>query len=246
MGNPTILEFPTVGALCADVGTRLAAFIHERPDAVLGLATGRTFLGVYEAFVETAKSRKLSCARLRTYNLDEYLGLPDDSPDSFATYMKANLFSKLDFDPSATHLPNPHAPDLSTECERYERAIATDGGIDLQLLGLGLNGHIGFNEPGSSFASTTRRVRLTPETRAQNRRDFAGREVPEEALTMGLATITRARACWLVVTGESKAEVLARCLEQKDERYPGSALIGHPALTIFADRAALREIRPQS
>lgn len=233
-----LTEFDSRAALFDRLARTMSAVVRDKPTAVLGLATGRTFVDFYARWVERARADGVSFGALRTFNLDEYLGLAPGSPNTFRAYMERHLFGRADFDPARTHLPDPWVPDPGAEAVRYERALQGAGGIDVQLLGLGNNGHIGFNEPGSSFASRTRAVELTAETRAQNAADFAGEAVPTRALTMGLATIAEARRCYLVVVGEAKAGILARCLAGRDERYPASALWGHPGLEILADAAA--------
>ncbi|RUT34745.1 glucosamine-6-phosphate deaminase [Arsenicitalea aurantiaca] len=211
--------------------------VARRPHSVLGLATGRTMIGVYEALIERAHAEGLSFAEVESFNLDEYCGLGPEDAASFARYMERHLFSRLDFDKARCHLPDGLAADGAP---RYEALIRRAGGIDLQLLGIGRNGHIGFNEPGSARGSRTRVVELSEETREANRPDFpAGHEVPGTAITMGVATILEARRIVLVATGAAKAEALAGALEgEVGEHNPASFLQGHRHVTIVCDREA--------
>lgn len=219
---------------------RLAACLAAKPAAVLGLATGATMEGVYAALVERIRGGQLSLARATSFNLDEYLGLPPDDPASYRATMERLLFAAADLPAERACLPDAMAADPEAEARRYEAAIGAAGGLDLQLLGLGRNGHVGFNEPGSPAESRTRVVRLSETTRAANRAHFPpGRAVPERAITMGIATILEARALLLLVTGPAKRAALARCLEgPPSPDCPASLLLGHPDLTVIADRAA--------
>lgn len=219
---------------------RLAGCLRAGPAAVLGLATGATMEGVYRALVAQVEAGGVSLARATSFNLDEYLGLPPDDPASYRATMERLLFARTDLPRDRAHLPDGLAADPEAEARRYEAAIAAAGGLDLQLLGLGRNGHVGFNEPGSPADSRTRVVRLSEATRAANRAQFPpGRAVPERAITLGIATILEARALLLLVTGEAKHAALARSLSgPPSPDCPASLLLGHPALTVLADRAA--------
>ncbi len=221
----------------------LAGQVRTKPDSVLGLATGGTMEPVYAALVEHHR-RGLSLARVVSFNLDEYIGLPADHPRSYHSYMSQRLFSLTDIDPARTHVPDGMA-DPDTEAARYEALIAQLGPIDLQILGLGTNGHIGFNEPGSAFNSLTRAIDLTESTRNSNRRFFDDGDLPpERAITMGLATILRARRVVLLATGETKAQIVAKLIEGPvTEALPGSLLHRHPDTTILLDHAAASQLR---
>ena len=193
----------------------VARLIEERlratPQLVLGLATGRTMEQVYARLVESG----VSFAACTTFNLDEYVGLPPDHPNSYARYMAEHLFGKVGIDPANTHLPDGNARDLSAAAQEYEEKIAAAGGIDVQLLGIGEAGHIGFNEPLSAIMSRTRDKTLTPLTRQQNAEMFGGDPdaVPSRALTMGVGTILEARELILLASGPAKADIIARAVE---------------------------------
>jgi len=222
------------------VGDRLRA----RPDLVLGLATGRTMEGLYNCLAESG----VSFARCRTFNLDEYIGLPADHPNSYARYMRDRLFSRVDIDPANTHLPDGMAEDLAGEAARYEAAIKAAGGIDLQLLGIGESGHIGFNEPLSAITSRTRDKTLSPATRRQNAEMFGGdpAAVPARALTMGVGTILEARELLLVACGTAKADILAAAVEGPLTAYvSASAIQLHPNCKVIVDADAASALKGQ-
>jgi len=223
---------------------RVAGFIVEqirrKPASVLGLATGGTPERTYELLVEKVNAGHLSFSQATTFNLDEYVGLLPDHPQSYHAYMRFRLFGETDFDAERTHLPKGTADELSDAGGQYEALIAEAGGIDLQLLGLGANGHIGFNEPGATEDSRTRVVDLTEETIAANARFFDSPEdVPRRALTMGIATILEAREIVLIATGESKAEAVERSVRGPvAPQMPASFLQQHPSVTFVLDEAA--------
>lgn len=206
---------------------------------VLGFATGGTMVPFYAGLVAIARAGNLSFRGCSSFNLDEYADVASSHPSSFHAYMRHHLFEHVDFDPAHTHLPDGNATDLDAEAARYEQAIAMTGGIDLQMLGIGRNGHIGFNEPGSSFESRTRIVALSPQTRDDNAADFAAEAVPERALTMGIATILEARELILLATGPRKAAALAAAFKQQpDISCPASALQLHPRVRVVCDKPA--------
>lgn len=223
----------------------IAAQLRAKPSSVLGLATGATMLPIYAALRRMHLAEGLSFAKATTFNLDEYVGLRPDHPASYHHYMREALFDHIDIDPARCFLPRGDAEDPAAEGPAYEAAIAQAGGIDLQLLGLGRNGHIGFNEPTSSLASRTRIKTLTDSTLAANRPYFAeDAAMPRFALTMGIATILDARACVLVATGAAKAEAVARMIEGPlGAICPGSALQLHPKATVIMDRAAAADLK---
>ncbi|HYF90811.1 MAG TPA: glucosamine-6-phosphate deaminase [Symbiobacteriaceae bacterium] len=232
-----IVVYDTYEQMCREAAEWTAALIRRKPDAVLGLPTGGTPEGYYAALVKTG----VSFRQVRTFNLDEYLGLPRTHPESYHSYMTRALFSKVDLDPANCRIPDGMAPDPEGECRRYEEAIQQAGGIDLILLGLGPNGHIGFNEPGSPWDARTRRVPLTEETRTANARFFAGRPeaVPREALTVGIGTILQARRILLLAAGAAKAEIARRTLyDQPGPDVPATALRQHDNVTFLLDREA--------
>lgn len=222
----------------------LAEFISQSPAAVLGLATGGTMDGIYDVLVPRLRASGRDLSRLTTFNLDEYWSLPPSHPASYRSYMEARLFRPLRLDPARTHLPHGDAPDPAAEALRYERAIRQAGGIDFQLLGLGRNGHIGFNEPTSSLASRTRIKTLTRSTRDANRSYFASLEaVPRHAITMGIGTILEARRCLLVATGRAKAHAVRAMIEGPlAAACPASALQLHRHATIMLDSEAAAEL----
>jgi len=188
----------------------IAAEIRAKPSCVLGLATGRTMDRVYQRL----RTMQLDFSRCRTFNLDEYVGLPPSDPHSYRAYMNNALFRHVNIDLANTHVPDGMAKNLDAECRRYEAEIEHVGGIDLQILGIGKTGHIGFNEPLSAFRSRTRVKALSPTTTAQNAAFFGGAEnVPRRAITMGVGTIMDCRRCVLLATGDSKAEIVAKAVE---------------------------------
>jgi len=221
----------------------VAAELRKDPAAVLGLATGHTMIPVYGELVRMHEEEGLSFSRATVFNLDEYAGLGKGHPDSCSRYMMERLVSQTDLPGPSFNIPDGTAPDLEAECASYERKIKQAGGIGLQLLGLGRNGHIGFNEPGSAPDSRTRVVELSPETRELNAADCRElREVPPKALTMGVATIMEARSILLLVTGWSKAGILRRVLESGPHPdIPATFLHQHPDVTLVADRQAMEE-----
>lgn len=233
MNLPRLIVVDDAEAASAVAVARVLALMAAKPQAVLGLATGETMRPVHRRLVEAHRRGAVSFARARSFNLDEYIGLRPGHPASFASFMRRTLFDAVDFAAGATHLPDGDDP------AAYEAAIKAAGGIDLQLLGIGGNGHIGFNEPGSDVASRTRIVRLADATRADNAPAFAPDPVPEQAVTMGIGTILEARAVLLIATGGAKAPAVAAALGPAITPHcPASALRLHPAAVIVADRAA--------
>jgi len=222
--------------------------LRARPELVLGLATGRTMERVYAYLVEMYRKESLDFSRCRTFNLDEYIGLGADHPNSYRHYMQEQLFDHVNVDPACTHLPNGMASDLSWECRGYEALIQAAGGIDVQLLGIGASGHIGFNEPISALASRTREKALTPSTREQNAAMFGGDagNVPTRAITMGVGTILEAKRCILVATGSSKASILAKAVEGPiTSMVTASALQLHPNCQVIVDEDAAAQLQGQ-
>ena len=229
---------PDYESMSAAAATVVAEKIREEPGAVLLLPTGTTPLGMYRRLVELHVEEGLSFARTTFFNLDEYLGLPPDHPASYHVYMKENCYSRIDADPGRVHAPEGSAPDPEAECERYEAAIREAGGADLCILGIGRNGHIGFNEPGASFGSRTRVVRLAESTRRVNAADFETR-APETAITVGMATIFEAREVLLLASGTNKAAAVAAAIEgEVSEAVPASMLRRHPNATFLLDHEA--------
>jgi glucosamine-6-phosphate deaminase len=211
--------------------------VHENPRVVLGLPTGRTPIGMYDHVVQEC-AREAHCFRgVTTFNLDEYAGIPRDHPGSYFAFMREHLFDHIDLRPENAHIPDGMAADLSAECARYESAIAARGSLGLAFLGLGRNGHIGFNEPGTPFDSRTRVVELTASTRLANAALFPDGQVPARALTMGIGTILESQRIVLLVSGTGKREALER-LEASDitPDFPASALWDHDDVSVLVDR----------
>jgi len=223
----------------------VARALADKPDLRLGLATGCTMESVYDQLVRKHQEEGLDFSRCRTFNLDEYVGLAATNPGSYHHFMRERFFNLVNIDPAHTHLPDGMASDLTAESQRYENLIALNGGIDLQLLGIGLNGHVGFNEPLSAFRSRTRMVTLSRMTRSQNAPLFPNpQQVPRRAITMGVETILEARSCVLLATGTDKAEIVARAIEgPMTAMVPATALQLHPACTIVLDEEAAARLR---
>ncbi|MCG1010810.1 glucosamine-6-phosphate deaminase [Salinicoccus sp. ID82-1] len=208
---------------------------------VLGLATGSTPEAMYDHLAEMLNRDKVDLSHVYTVNLDEYVGLSEGHPQSYHHYMETMFFSKVDIPADHTFLPDGKAPDLEVEVERYELLIEELGGVDLQILGIGRNGHIGFNEPGTSFDSRTHVVNLAESTVNDNARFFdTVDEVPRQALTMGLHTIMNAKSILLLVSGDEKEEALECMIDcEVSEELPATILQTHPDVTIIADDEAL-------
>ncbi|MGE7368911.1 glucosamine-6-phosphate deaminase [Neorhizobium sp. NPDC001467] len=236
--------FPTAEAAAAAVAERVLAKVSAEPDAVLGLATGQTPRKVYARMVEACGKGEVSFSSATTFNLDEYCGLPAAHPDSYAAYMQRELFHRTDFSPANINLIDGSAADEKSEASRYA-ALLRKQPVDIQLLGLGVNGHIGFNEPGSALASTVRVVELSEETLHANLPTLLVLDkVPERAITMGISDILRAREIIVLATGSAKADAVRRCLEEEQTAdCPGSYLSGHPNVQWFVDQAAASKLR---
>ncbi|WP_342441591.1 glucosamine-6-phosphate deaminase [Lysinibacillus sp. FSL K6-0075] len=209
--------------------------IQEKPDSVLGLATGGSPVGMYKELVTRHQAGRLSFKEVQTFNLDEYVGLEQTSPASYWTFMHENLFNFVDIQPENIHLPNGKATNLADECAAYDERIEDAGGIDLQLLGIGVNGHIGFNEPGTSFDSKTNIVELTESTRTENAIYFDDpSEVPTHAITMGIHSIMKAKEIILIAFGEKKIPAIEKLKSGLiTEEFPASQLLNHPNVTII-------------
>jgi len=233
-----IERFEDDQALSAALATHVLERIVARPSLVLGLPTGRTPLGLYR---ELRERNGINWSKVRTFNLDEFAGIDPSSEHSYRSYMQKELFDHVSIDPANIGFLNGAAPDLKEECRRYELAIEEAGGIDLQILGIGANGHIGFNEPADGLCATTHIADLTEETRAANAVLFGGdwRRVPARALSMGMATILNARDIVLMATGAEKAGAVQGLIEGLiTTRLPASILQVHPRVTVMVDRPA--------
>ncbi len=240
-GRVEIIVVPSARAAERLAARIVADRLIAKPDLVLGCATGATMEGIYAELVRLHREEGLSFDRAATFNLDEYVGLSPSDERSYHHYMRRHLFDLVDLRATNTHLPDGTAGDLGSEARAYEASIELAGGIDLQLLGLGRSGHIGFNEPLSALMSRTRHIALTPTTRQQNAPMFGGEPegVPERALTMGVGTILDARELLMVVTGERKADVLARATEGPiTSMISATALQLHAHCVVIADEAA--------
>ena len=231
---------PNQEAAASLVARIVARELRANPHLVLGLATGKTMECVYRHLVRLHQVEKLDFSLCRTFNLDEYVGLFPSDPNSYRYYMNHHLFRHVNIDPRNTYLPNGLATDLDEECRRYEATIQQFGGIDLQLLGIGKAGHIGFNEPLSALHSRTRVKALTPTTLKQNAASFGSEEnMPRRAVTMGVGTILECRRCLLLATGESKAKVIAQAVEGPiTSMVSATALQLHARATVIVDEAA--------
>lgn len=224
---------------------RFIDLLNKKPNAVLGLATGSTPIQLYKTLIGYYRDGDVSFSQAQSFNLDEYLGLSGDHPQSYRHFMNEQLFDHIDIERDATHVPDGATEDPLNACEVYEKAIRDAGGIDLQLLGIGRNGHIGFNEPSSSLASRTRVKTLTPDTVKANKRFFKPDEFqPNLAITMGIGTIMEARHILLLATGEGKADAVREAVEGPvAARCPASILQMHPRATMVLDREAARGLK---
>ena len=219
---------------------KIASVVRRKPDAVLGLATGSSPTGIYASLAARVAAGELDVGRASGFALDEYVGIPLEHPESYASVIHRDVVVPLGMDPSKVRVPDGRAADVEAAVVDYEQAIAAAGGIDIQILGIGANGHIGFNEPTSSFASRTRIKTLAPQTRADNARFFDDpSQVPTHCLTQGLGTILDAHEVVLVAQGSAKAAAVAGMVEGPlSAMCPGSALQLHPHATIVVDEAA--------
>jgi glucosamine-6-phosphate deaminase len=234
-------EYPTEAQLAGALGRILVDTIRRMPGAVLGLPTGRTPLALYAELIRLTRDEHVDWSDVCTFNLDEFVGLGAADPASYRTFMQKRLFSHVNVRAENIGFLNGQAPDLSAECERYEHAIQAAGGIDVLVLGIGSNGHIGFNEPAETLQARTHRVTLVERTRAANAQWFDGdlSRVPREALTMGMGTILGARSIVLIATGQTKTEAVSAMLYGGvTTRVPASFLQLHPQVTVMLDSPA--------
>jgi glucosamine-6-phosphate deaminase len=243
----TLQVHPDNAAATDAAAALIGAAVRQKPDLVLGLATGRTPIDVYRRLIGMHRSEDLTFAGVRSFNLDEYFNIAPDNPASYDYYMRRQLFDHIDMPADNWHIPvgNANLDEIGAHCDDYEAAITAVGGIDLQLLGIGRNGHIGFNEPGSPRDSRTRLVELQDETVDDN--SFAFEQIEDRkrfAVTMGLGTILEARCCLMVVTGGEKANALAACFDPAgpSSSCPASFLQHHPDSIIIATEDAVNQI----
>ena len=244
--TPRLIMMPNAEALSRRAASHIARRVREGPDCVLGLATGGTPIDCYKMLVAMHQRESLRFRHVRTFNLDEYFPITPTHRQSYTRFMREHLFSKIDIPRASTHIPRGDMAieDVEDFCQCYEREILSAGGIDLQLLGIGRNGHLGFNEPGSSFDSRVRLVGLSAETIRDNARFFdCPDDVPQQAITMGLQTISASREILLLATGREKAASIRAALEGKvTERVPASVLQCHGNVTVMLDRTAAAEL----
>ena len=232
--------YKDVEGVTASAAALFSACILEKPSCVLGLATGSTPVAIYKRLGELCRSGVLDFSDVKTYNLDEYVGLDHEHEQSYYRFMKENLFQYVNIDMNNVHVPYGAAPDLVQECRDYERAIDKASGIDLQILGIGHNGHIAFNEPADAFSNVTQIVDLTPSTIEANTRFFdCSADVPRQALSTGIGTIMRARKIVMVCTGEGKAQAVYDMVRGPvTPKCPASILQFHPNVIVILDEAA--------
>jgi glucosamine-6-phosphate deaminase len=235
-----ILTFDSDDKLNEAAANIIIGQIQTTSRAVLGLATGGTPVGIYKQVVHDFRRGMFSFRNVTTFNLDEYVNLPVDHPESYHSYMNSHLFHHIDLPASQCHIPDGNAADPAEECRRYDQLIELSGQIDLQLLGIGHNGHIGFNEPAHALIRGTHIVDLAEETREANARYFSSlNEVPSQALTMGVGTILKAKKILLVVKGADKADIVRRAVQGPiTTDCPASLLQTHPNLIVLLDLAA--------
>jgi glucosamine-6-phosphate deaminase len=243
--GPRLEIFPNDRAAARALARRVVRELAANPRLVLGLPTGKTPVGLYHELAAIAAAGHADFSQATTFNLDEFFGIPPTHPGSYRRYMDRHLFSRVNLRADAINFLDGSAPDPAAECARYERAIADAGGIDVQILGIGTNGHIGFNEPAPELQPRSHRVTLRPETRRSNAALFDGdlHAVPVEALSMGMATILQARALVLLATGRTKAACVARLVDGPiTTTLPASFLQLHPNVDLMLDEAAAGEI----
>lgn len=240
-GPPRVAVFPDAHAAACALADRITSMIAANPRLVMGLPTGRTPVGFYHELASRVEQGTADLSQATTFNLDEFVGISAGHPGSFRSFMHAHFFDRVNLAAERIHFLNGAAADTAVECARYERAIAAAGGIDVLILGVGSNGHIGFNEPAPALQARTHRVTIEPETRLANADLFGGdpSAVPAEALSMGIATILQARAIVLIATGAAKASIVERLLRGPvTPELPGSFLQVHPDVEIVLDEAA--------
>ncbi|MGC9455390.1 MAG: glucosamine-6-phosphate deaminase [Phycisphaerae bacterium] len=240
-----VIICPDYDTMSTQAAAVVADVVREKPDAVLGLATGSTPLGLYKELIRLHREEGLDFSAVTTFNLDEYVGLEPDHEQSYSYFMRENLFEHINVRPENTHVPSGTAGNYREYCRWYEQQIRDCGGIDIQVLGIGSDGHIAFNEPGSSLASRTRIKTLAEPTINDNARFFAGsEEVPIYAVTMGVGTILESRKAILLANGPKKADALAAAVEGPVSSFcTASALQMHPHAAVFADTEAAGKLK---
>ena len=236
-----VKDYEEMSQMASDIIKKL---LIEKPDATLGLATGSSPIGIYKNLIKACKTKEISFKDVKTYNLDEYCNLPKSHPESYFSFMHRNLFSQVDIKEENVHIPNSEGDDLNALCDEYN-ALLHKASIDLQLLGIGANGHIGFNEPHTSFDQETWIVKLTEKTRKDNQRFFNSLdEVPTHAITMGIKNIMQAKKLLLVASGKNKAEAMKKLYDgEVTEDFPASVLHNHPDAIVICDSEAASLIK---
>ncbi|MGQ9644122.1 MAG: glucosamine-6-phosphate deaminase [Ignavibacterium sp.] len=234
----------TYQELSNEAAKQVASLIRKKPDCVIGFATGSTPLGLYKELIRMHKAEGLDFSKVVSFNLDEYVGLPPTHPESYHYFMWENLFKHININPSNVYIPMGMAEDIDAFCEWYEKKIIEHGGIDLQILGIGSNGHIAFNEPGSSLGSRTRIKTLKENTRLDNSRFFNSiDEVPKYAITMGVGTIMEAKRLLLLANGINKAEAIKQTVEGPImAKYPATIVQLHRYATVIVDKEAASKL----
>ena len=242
--NIRILITDTYDSLSQTCANLIAAQIQSKPTTVLGLATGSTPVGTYQELIRMHKGEDLDFSSITTFNLDEYYPIQKSNDQSYDFFMKQQLFNHINIDPSRLNIPNGEATDIIAECAAYESKIQAAGGIDLQILGIGLNGHIGFNEPSDTFAARTHQVTLDESTIEANARFFASKDdVPKQAITMGIGTIMAAKTVLLIINGAKKAAIARETIFGAiTPRVPASVLQLHQNVIIALDQDAAAEL----
>ena len=235
-----ILICDSYQALSEKAAEIIACQVAQKPDCILGLATGSTPVGTYAALARLWREGKVDFSRVTSYNLDEYYPMAPSNPQSYRYFMEEQLFRHINIRPEATHVPSGETDNPAATCAEYDRAIDAAGGIDLQLLGIGQNGHIGFNEPGETLWASTHLTPLTEDTILANARFFSSpEEVPTHAISMGMGSILRARSILLLISGKNKHSALSQLLTDKvDPLCPATFLKLHPCVTVLCDREA--------
>lgn len=244
-----IQRFDDEDTLASALATLVLETIVATPSLVLGLPTGRTPVALYRELRERSRGDRIDWSRVRTFNLDEFAGVSPADPGSYRAFMQAELFAHVSIDPANVGMLDGTAPDLKAECRRYDTAIAAAGGIDVQILGIGANGHIGFNEPADGLCARTHIAELQQGSREANAHLFGGdwHAVPERALSMGMATILGAKQIVLMATGAEKAEAVAGMIGGLiTPRLPASFLQVHPGVTVMLDAAASVRLKPDA
>lgn len=238
-----VIKVKDYQAMSKEAARRIVDTVHAKDRPVLGLATGSTPEGMYNQLIKHYQEKMVSFKNTTTFNLDEYVGLARSNPNSYHYYMEDKLFNHIDIPAEQAHVPSGDGNDLTNDCQNYEARIRSAGKMDVQVLGIGLNGHIGFNEPGTSFSSRTHVVELDESTRKANARFFNSLDdVPTQAITMGIETIMDSKQIILLISGEKKKEATARLINgEVSETFPASILQQHENVILIADEAALQD-----